>query len=368
MLRFHSRLLALLVAAALAACGGSDAPSITSVKVMGDSLADVGTFGLKATVQGTASAPSYLYPERVAQAYGIATQCNVYAATGATTFVANPTAGCTNYAIGGGRINYAQNPTSKLSIVQQLTDAASAGNYATTDLLLIDGGGNDAADLVGAYLIASTDSGAAYQALLSTLLAPDVLAGNTAEQLGGLYMTALADTLADAIQAQALDKGAQYVAVLNMPAITNTPRFRMVLAGIQAANGATAAAQAEALFKAWVEAYNARLATRFANNARVAVVDFYGAFNSQVENPGQYGLSNATTPACPPTATGADGLPTYNFATCTATALSAAPPAGTSDPNWWQRYAFSDSFHPTPYGHQLLTDAISATLAARGWL
>ena len=37
----------------LAACGGGD-PPITSVKVMGDSLADSGTFGLKFTVQGSA--------------------------------------------------------------------------------------------------------------------------------------------------------------------------------------------------------------------------------------------------------------------------------------------------------------------------
>ena len=44
-------------------------------------------------------------------------------------------------------------------------------------------------------------------------------------------------------------------------------------------------------------------------------------------------------------------------------ALSAAPPTGVTDPNWWQTYLFSDSFHPTPYGHQLLGQLISRSLA-----
>jgi outer membrane lipase/esterase len=66
---------------------------------------------------------------------------------------------------------------------------------------------------------------------------------------------------------------------------------------------------------------------------------------------------------------GSDGLPTYNFATCTDAALSAAPPAGaTGGANWWKTWAFSDGFHPTPYGHQLLAQLISRTLAQAGWL
>ena len=62
------------------------------------------------------------------------------------------------------------------------------------------------------------------------------------------------------------------------------------------------------------------------------------------------------------------GEPTYTFATCTAAALSAAPPAGVTDPNWWQRYAFADGFHPTPYAHQLVSQLIARSLASKGWL
>lgn len=370
--------LALLLVAACGG-GGNDASTrvqITSVKVMGDSLADSGTFGIKFTVQG---AQSFIYPERIATNYSVSTLCPFYLFNG-TTFVANPTAGCTNYAIGGGRINNYSAPTAPLSIVQQLVTAGAAGSYAATDLLVIDGGGNDAADLVGAYLRVPSDGGAAYSALLQTVLPPATVQAALAQgaaglaSVGGTYMTALADVFYNAIKVNALDKGAQHVVVLNMPGITNTPRFQMVLDGIAAANGggtagATARADAEGLFKGWISAFNAELALKFNGNGNVVLVDFYTSFNDQIASPAQYSLSNVTTPACPQTGTGSDGLPTYTFATCTDAALSAmTPPAGSDGTaNWWKSYAFSDSFHPTPYGHDLLARRIMKSLADAGW-
>lgn len=366
----------------LAACGGGGNDSstrvqITSVKVMGDSLADSGTFGIKFTVQG---AQSFIYPERVATNYGVATLCPVYLFNG-TTFVANPTAGCTNYAIGGGRINNYSAPTSPVSIVKQLQDAGTAaGTYAATDLLIVDGGGNDAADLVGAYLKVPTDSAASYSALLQTVLpsatVQAALAGGAAglASVGGTYMTALADNFYAAIKTNALDKGAQHVVVLNMPGITNTPRFHTVLDSIAAANGggtagATARANAEALFNSWFVAFNTELGAKFNGNSNVVVVDFYTSFNDQIAMPAQFSLTNVKTPACPITGVGSDGLPTYTFQTCTDTALSAmTPPAGSDGTaNWWKSYAFSDSFHPTPYGHDLLARRIMKSLADAGW-
>ena len=367
----------------LAACGGGGSDStpranITSVKVMGDSIADSGTFGYKFTVQG---ANSYVYPERVAQSYGVAALCNVYQFTG-TTFVANTTkTGCTNYAVGGGRINNFTGPTNPFSIVQQLKDSSAAGNFAATDLLVIDGGGNDAADLIGAYLKVQTDGGASYSALLKTLLPPATVDTTLATgaagfaSIGGTYLTALADAFINAIKANVLDKGAQRVVLLNMPGITNTPRFQTVLGAIAAANGggaagAAARAQAEGLFKSWIVAFNTELAAKFAGNASVVLVDFYTSFNDQVTTPAQFGLSNVATPACPITGLGSDGLPTYTFPTCTDAALSAQtpPPAATGGADWWKTYGFSDGFHPTPYGHQLLAQLIARSLAQAGWL
>jgi outer membrane lipase/esterase len=372
--------LSLVAALLLTACGGGGSDTtpranISSVKVMGDSLADVGTFGFKFTVQGTAS---LIYPERIAQAYGINSLCSFYLFDG-STFVVNPAAGCTDYAIGGGRINNPTAPTSPQSIAVQLQTAAAAGNYSATDLLVIDGGGNDAADLVGAYLRAASDSGATYAALLSTQLDPTVVATNLADgpsgfvTVGGLYMTALADTFYTAIKTNTLDRGATHVAVVNIPGITKTPRFQMVLDSIAAANGggtagASARTAAEAVFDGWVQTFNARLATRFAGNASVVVVDAYAGLNDEVAHPAQFGLSNVATPACPITGAGSDGLPTYSFPTCTDTALSAAPPTGVTDADWWKSYLFADSFHPTPLGHQLLAQLISRSLAAAGWL
>jgi len=365
-------------AVVLAACGGGGADTtpaakVDAVKVVGDSLADSGTFGLKFTVQGSApvgAGSTPIWPERVAASYG-QTLCPHYDFTGPSPATR---ASCTNYAVGGAAINYAKAPNAPQSILQQLKDAGAAG-YREGDLLLVDGGGNDASDLIGAYLAAPRDGGAAYAALLSTLLEPaavqQLLAGGAAglAQAGGAYMQALAVRFAATIKAQALDKGAPRVAVLNMPGVTLTPKFRMVLASIAQANGAAAAAQADKLFDGWVQAFNAKLAEQFKGEARVAIVDFYGSCKDQAEHPAQYAYTNVTTPVCPATGVDASGLPTYSFATCTAAALSArTPPAGSTGADWWQRYAFSDSFHPTPYAHQLIGQLVSRSLSQAGWL
>ncbi|MFO1265822.1 MAG: phospholipase [Rubrivivax sp.] len=263
----------------------------------------------------------------------------------------------------------------------QFATATAGGNFGAGDLL-IDGGGNDAAALVGAYLKAQPapagDGGASYLALLGTQLttAQDAAAAGGAAGLAGAgatYMQALADTFYNMIKTGALDKGAKRVLVLNIPGITNTPRFQMVLDSIAAANGggtagATARGQSEALFKGWVEAFNGQLATRFAGDSRVAIADVYTNFNDQVANPAQYGLTDVRHTACPATGVGSDGLPTYTFSTCTNAALAAAPPAGTTNPDWFRTWLFSDGFHPSGYEHQLIAQLLARSLTQAGWL
>ncbi|MGQ3052760.1 MAG: SGNH/GDSL hydrolase family protein [Roseateles sp.] len=367
----------------VAGCGGGGTAdttprvAITSVKVFGDSIQDSGTFGFKFTVQ---SPDNLIYPERVAASYG-KTLCPYYAATGATSFAVNTaTAGCTNYSIGGGRITHTSVlPTNPLNIGTQMAAYAAAGSYGAGDLVIIDGGGNDAADLVGAYLNIPRDGAAAYRGLLGTLLTPTQIgtglgggAAGTAG-LGATYMTALADKFHASIKASVLDKGAKQVVVLNIPDITFTPRFQMVLDSIAAASGGGAAgtaarAQSQTLFQGWMTAFNTQLAAKLAGNENVVVIDFYKAFQDQVATPAQFGLSNVKVPACPVTGVGGDGLPSYTFTTCTATALSGAPPTGATGADWWKTYAFSDGFHPTPYGHQLTQQLIGKALATKGWL
>jgi outer membrane lipase/esterase len=374
----------------LAGCGGGGGgeaavtgSGISNVKVVGDSLADSGAFGFKWAMQGSASEPMLIWTDRIASIYGAPALCPRYMATSATTLVPNPSAtACGSYAVGGGRINIPTAPTSPFSIPQQLKDMATEKPFAAGDLLLVDGGGNDAADLVGAYLKAPFDGGAAYGGLLTTLLAPATVGAQLgagaagAANVGGLYMTALADKMYDAVKTQALDKGAKKVVVLNMPGITNTPRFQATLDLVAAgsgggAAGATARAQTEAVIKSWVEAFNKELSTKFAGTSGVVLVDFYTNFNDQIANPAQYGLTNVKTPACPSLGIDpADGLAIYNPTTCTSTALSAqTPPAGASGgANWWKTYGFSDGFHPTMYGYQLLAQLVTKNLAVAGWL
>ncbi len=374
----------LLSSLLVAGCGGgasadtTPATKISSVKVFGDSLQDSGTFGYKFTVQ---SSDNLLYVERIAANYG-QTLCNFFVFTG-TTFAANTAkTGCTNFSIGGGRITYtgAGGAANPLNVGTQMATYAAAGSYTASDLVIIDGGGNDAADLVGAYLGIPGDGAAAYSALLGTLLTPAQIGAalqggaTSVAQIGATYMTALADKFAGQIKASVLDKGATHVVIMNMPDVTITPRFQSVLDAIAQAGGggtagAAARAQAQAVFQGWMTAFNTQLAAKFAGNDSVVVVDFYKAFQDEVATPAQFGLGNVKTPACPVTGLGSDGLPVYDFPTCTAAALSAAPPAGVSGgADWWKSYAFSDSFHPTPYGHQLTQQLIAKSLATKGWL
>jgi outer membrane lipase/esterase len=383
-----STYVATLSLAVLAGCGGgggegTSRTGLTAVKVMGDSLSDSGVFGSLGassgygrifSVQASPGVTTSIWTERITALVGAAQLCNFYTFTGAT-FTPSPT--CGSFAVGSGRINnrYQAAPynAAPFSIPTQIATAVSLGDFKSSDLLLIDGGGNDAADLIGAYLTASTDSGASFAGMVTSTLTPVAAIGTalgTADlpTAGAVYMQTLADEFYNSIKTNALDKGATHVAVLNIPAVTKTPRFQAVLAGVEFQAGAQTRAAVEQLANVWIQTFNARLASKFAGDTRVVVVDFYSAFLDQVAHPSQYGLTNVTTPACPSTGLGTDGLPKYNFETCTAANLSANPPAGQSGPDWWKTYAFSDGFHPTPYGYQLMSQLVSRSLAQAGWI
>lgn len=366
-----------LVIAGLVACGGNNNPApINKVYVMGDSLADVGTFGFKFTVQDATTTKGFpIWPQIVANNVGVdgSAQCNFFQFNG-TTFVPNSTAGCTNYAIGGGRIvvKAAEGGTANPQTVgTQLRTQGLMGNYTANDLLLIDGGGNDAADLVGAYLGAGSGPAglAAYQAFLAQQLDSATIAALLPQANGpalaaGAYMQKLADTFVTDITTHALNKGANRIAVLNMPDITLTPRFRAVLAGVAAQAGAPASAQLQGAIQQWIGAFNQQLKTRTSTEKRIVVVDFFNEFTQQVAKPASYGLTNSTEAVCPVTGTDSSGLPSYTFPLCTNAALNALPG---KTANWWSNHMFSDSFHPTPFAHTLLAQSVMRSLDQAGW-
>jgi outer membrane lipase/esterase len=323
-----------------------------------------------------------VWTEIINDAYKAPALCAYYGAVSASVVVPNTTnAQCNSYAVGGGRINIGTTTLTPFSIPKQLADLATNKPYTAGDLLLVDGGGNDAASLTGAYLKAPTDSAAAYIALTSSLLGTATVlpiistypATGTAA-VGTLYMQALADKMYDAVKTQALDKGAPRVILLNMPDITNTPRFQATLDNVALAygggtTGAAARAQVKGLINSWVVAFNTQLTSKFTGNSKVAIVDFYGKFNDQIANPTNYGLTNVTTPACPSTGLDADFLPVYNTPACTADSLTRqTPPSGAGTGlNWWKTFLFSDGFHPTIYGYQLLAQQVSTKLREAGW-
>jgi phospholipase/lecithinase/hemolysin len=384
-------LLGVVVAALalLAGCGGGDDPTpskvaISRVVVAGDSLADAGTFGgIKFTVQNSADPVNGfpIFPQIVAQGFGINSQCNFFVFTG-TTFAPNSRAGCTNFAIGGGRIRNPDNQGGQAapqSVVFQLAAAAQAvgGAYAASDLVLVEGGGNDSGDLLTAFLgAASGPAGVAnYQAFLARQLDAATIAATLPQPNGAataavLYMRKLADTYYGAVKASALDKGATHVAVLDMPDITLTPRIQAVLLQVSQANGggatgAAAAASVQGLVRQWTDAFNAQLRADVGGDARVAVVPFNADFTEEVSHPVDFALSNVNTPSC-----AAIGVTFFNSpadaARCTSAALDASAPG--LAPGWWQQFTFADGFHPTPFGHRLLAASTSRALARAGWL
>lgn len=373
----RSRLAIIGSALILAACGGggSSAPELKTVLVFGDSLADVGTFGLKFTVQKAGDPKGYpIWTQIVSDAAGVsgAAQCNAFTST-SSGFAASSNAACANYAIGGGRIvtGAAQGGSaSPLRVGTQM--AAAPASRFTNSLVMIDGGGNDAADLVGAYLGAASGAAgaAAFQGFLAqqpasaTLTCPIAQPG-AAERGACGYMLALADTFYNDIRNNVLNRGARNVVVLNMPDITLTPRFKAVLSGVAAQAGAAAAANVQALIRSWIGSFNARLNGLAANDPRVVVIDFYATFTQQVASPGSFGLSNAADTACPIVGVDSSGLPAYNFLTCTDSALDATPGRSAG---WWKTWLFSDGFHPTPYGHQIMGDAVVRAIRAVGWI
>lgn len=388
-MQYRMRLVVMALAALLAACGDGDGPRTSAVRVAGDSLSDSGTFGFKATVQGSSLADTRIWVDHVAEAAGVAVLCPRYVAPDPQ---ANPdhvvpdprpaAARCTSHAVVRARINVPDGAlggdSSPFSIRRQLSDLAAAASYGPEELLLLDGGGNDLADLMRGYLTMGQDSGAAYLALLGELLTPaQVSAAGAAgqaglAQAGALYMAALANAFADQIAAQALDQGARRVVLLNLPDLTRTPYFRLMLAGVEQASGQAAAAQVEAMATGWMQVFNSGLQARFVNEPRVAMVDFHAAMRLWTTPvvaglPNLYGFTNTTDPACPPVGLDAMKLPTYFLGSCLGSALSASPPAG-AGPNWWMTYVFSDDFHGSPMTNRLMAELVLHQLRERGWL
>lgn len=381
------KLAALFAAVVLAACGGgagdqSPRVAFTSMVSFGDSLSDVGTYrvgtiaavgGGKFTVNGSAARN---WTEWIAADIQVAPPCaaqtgllpNIPGLVGAP--VANVPA-CTNYAQGSSRVSGLFAPNSAtlqaapfnqvnlgLLAVPVATQMAAhlakvGGAYSGTELVTVMAGGNDVFMNVNGVASAAaggaTAAGAAVAAGWSSTVQAQVAAGGAAATNAAIGaalagMGQAAAELAGLVKTQVLAKGAKFVAVVNLPDVSETP-FALSLD-----------AQTRGLINTMVTTFNAQLQGGLAG-APVLLVDAYTQGRDQFENPVQYSLTNVTTPACSATS------PANPLAGSSLACTAASTIAGDTS-----RFLFADTVHPTPYGYQLLAQFVAVQMAKAGWI
>jgi outer membrane lipase/esterase len=455
-MRKTSFALALLSAAVLSACGGGNSPrtgnqtptavQFASQVSFGDSLSDVGTYGVGAikalgggqfTINGNNTTVN---PELTGRSWHelISAQFNLPAPCPAQTGIEGTAPGfsvpvtfntnCTNYAQGGARVHEPIGPHNKkiepalglttvpvdIQIANHLTKAG--GKFNGNELVTVTAGGNDLLFLLGDLEAKATAAGAAegakaFATSLATQLAANAttpatavraigaaiqteaarpghtdesvvkagvqaayLAGNTAaaqpavylpmvdkakadakpigEKAGADYaaangatvvaeMTKAGAQLVDLVKNQLVAKGANYVVLNNLPDIAGTPSV------------ARRAASTQALVKTAVDAFNAQLKAGVSGEAKVLLVDLWAISHDQVTNPGPYGLTNTSTPACGPNALNASSL------VCNASNVIAGDVS---------HYMFADDVHPTPFEYKLIARYVLEQMAVKGWL
>ncbi len=385
----RTRIAALGAAVVLAACGGGSGPGDQSSRVafssmvsFGDSLSDAGTYkvGTVAAVGGgkfTINGPAGLiWTERIAADIGT-TSCpaqtgllpNVPGFTGAA--VVNNTS-CTNYAQGSSRVSNIYGPFSQtlqaapfyqvnigllaVPVSQQVAThlARKGGSFSGTELVTVLAGGNDTLMNINAVGQAAGGGAAAVGAAItagwSTTVQGQVAAGgaaavNAAATAAVTTLGAAGAELAGLIKTQIAAKGAKYILVVNLPDVSQTPRFPPT------------DAPTRALVNQMVTTFNTQLVAGLAGVQGVVLVDAYSQGRDQIANPAQYLLSNVTTPACSSTA---PSNPLLGFSLgCNATSLIAGDTS---------HYLFADEVHITPFGNQLLAQFVAVQMAKAGWL
>ena len=377
------KLAALGAAVLLAACGGGDSGvDFSSMVSFGDSLSDVGTYrvGTVAAVGGgrwTVNGPAASnWTELVAAQAGTGVPCaaqtgllaNIPGVQGAPV---TDMPGCRNYAQGSARVSvpYAPNaaalqaaPFNQVNLglmatpvaVQMSRHLANVGGaYEGSELVTVMAGGNDLFMHLNGVNNAAAGGPRAIAAAVAAGWPQDVQA---AVAPGGPAAVSAAATaavngmgqagaeLAGLIKTQVLEKGAKHVVVVNLPDVSQTP-FALGLDP-----------QSRELVNTMVTTFNSQLQAGLGGTG-VLLVDAYSRGREQLANPGQFGIGNATSPACSPTSP-ANPLQGSSLG-CTAASTVAADTSG---------YLFADTVHSTPLGYRLLADGVLAQMRAAGWL
>ena len=358
-------------AALLSACGGSSDNRIKFAQVVtfGDSVSDAGAYrvgdiaalgGGKFTVNGVAN---NVWTEALAANLGAGTQCaaqtGLLANNGVKGAAVVNFAACNNYAQGSSRVTAVGSGPNGValqkapfnqtnlglmadSIQNQINrHLTKVGTFGATDVVTLNGGGNDFFMQLGAVGAAAT-GGAAAQGAATIAGWPAatigmVGAGGQAavDAASGAAVTAMGQAgaeLAVYIKTLVVAKGAKYVVVRNLGDLNGTPF------------GSTFGTSTKQLSTAMTTTFNSQLKQGLAGVAGVIYFDDYVRGQAISANPSLNGYSNVTGFACGPDAFSQPGDVIGNSIICNASTLIKG--VDTS------KYAFSDSVHPTPFAAQ----------------
>ena len=264
-MRFVKQLaLGSITALLLAACGGSEQVTYSSVVSFGDSLSDPGAYkvpqiaavGGMFTVNGitgaigASTAPSYVWPQLVAAAIVGTPSCA--ARVGFAGAVA-PVPGCTNYAQGGSRVtdaNGSGHSTGALTepVVAQIQNflalPANAGKFKGTELITVQGGANDMFAQADILTAAATAAGTAAG---NAAFMPAIISRLAAGAPAGATRTAAQDAIQDAVDLAGSVTLPQMIGAAIVAAITEAgTNYTNAIANAAAADSAALVAGATA--------------------------------------------------------------------------------------------------------------------------
>jgi len=376
-----------LGAALLVACGGgggdgNQAPTIqySSMVTFGDSLSDIGTYrvgtiallgGGRYTVNPADQATPTNWTELLSDQLRLAKPCAAVTGLDGITaggvdfayFPATPHPGCLNYAQGGARVDIAYGPGNKnipaplgsatlgqltVPIVDQITNhlSVAGGSFSGTELVTVMAGGNDA--IVNAATVLGTANAAYTQLLASNITLAQFNGAVTAAQADSdAAMTLAGEKLVIQVN-RLLTAGAKRVVLVNLPDVSITPF---------SADADSKVPGLGANIQLGVQHFNEKLATAFAGNSKVVIVDAYSDSHNQSVKPANYALTNVTTPACNLT------NPSPNLLGSSLVCNTGNVIAGDTS-----HYLFADTVHPTPYGYKLLAQLVTKSMVLAGWL
>jgi phospholipase/lecithinase/hemolysin len=306
------KLLAAISLASISLFSGTAWASYTSLYVFGDSLADSGNNAVVFDLYyGGARTPTPLsgptipdYPYAPSNTYSNGQVWTQYFA-GSLGLSATPSLlGGTNYAFAGARTG-PSGSSFPYSMVDQVNMAfgAPGANAPSTALYVVEGGGNDARDVLNAALTGQD---------------PSALIFGYASNIASILMTLSSE-------------GADQFLLWNIPDIGKIPAITSL--------GPEASVAASYLVGLMNQALLDALSALPADvSDGVHFFDAFGAFNSLVGDPSAFGFSNVSSP-------------------CAMSQACIDDPMG---------YFFWDGIHPTTAGHAVLSNLSLATIPEPG--